>query len=193
MLAEELYDAGDPELLRRRVRARRLTRQFNASREDEACLRASLLAELLGGMGTGVLVEPLFYCDYGSQIRIGDHVAVNFNCVVLDCAAVRIGDHALLGPLVQIYTAEHPVDPVERRRDIESAAPVTIGAGTTVGGKRRGPEPPARRAGRGQPLSRRAAGRQYPVKTSRRTCSSGTPISPRAAVIASTMAGGPET
>ena len=173
MLAGELYDAGDPDLVRRRTCARRLAREFNASREDEAGWRASLLAELLGGMGAGVLVEPPFYCDYGSQIRIGDH--------------------ALLGPLVQIYTAEHPVDPVERRRDLESAAPVTIGAGTTVGGKRRGPGPPARRAGRGQPLSRRPGGLQYPVKTSRRTCPSGTPISARDAVIASTMAGGPET
>ena len=134
MLAGELYDAGDPELVRRRTRARRLTREFNASREDEAGLRASLLAELLGGVGTGVLVEPPFYCDYGSQIRIGDHVAINFNCVVLDCAAVRIGNHALLGPLVQIYTAEHPVDPVERGRGLESAAPVTIGENAWIGG-----------------------------------------------------------
>ncbi len=127
MLAGELYEARDPELVRRRIRARRLTREFNASREDEEGLRTSLLTELFGGVGAGVLVEPPFYCDYGSQIQIGDRVAINFNCVVLDCATVRIGDDALLGPSVQIYTAEHPVDPVERRRGLESAAPVTIG------------------------------------------------------------------
>lgn len=103
MLAGELYDAGDPELVRRRIRARRLTREFNASREGEEELRTSLLAELLGGVGTSVLVEPPFYSDFDSQIHLGDHVAVNLNCVVLDCAAVRIGDHTLISPSVQIY------------------------------------------------------------------------------------------
>lgn len=134
MLAGELYDARDPELVRRRIRARRLAREFNASHEDDKGVRASLLAELLGGVGTGVQVEPPFFCDYGSRIRLGDHVAVNFNCVVLDCAAVRIGDHALLGPSVQVYTAGHPVDPAERRRGLESAAPVTIGEDVWIGG-----------------------------------------------------------
>lgn len=132
MLAGEPYDARDPELVRRRIRARRLTRQFNAALEEE--LRASLLAGLLGSVGTGVLIEPPFYCDYGSQIHIGSRVAINFNCVVLDCAAVRIGDHALLGPSVQVYTAEHPVDPEERRRGLESAAPVKIGQNVWIGG-----------------------------------------------------------
>jgi maltose O-acetyltransferase len=134
MLAGELYDARDPDLVQRRIRARRLTRQFNASREDEEELRGSLLAGLLGGLGTGVLVEPPFYCDYGSQIHVGHRVAINFNCVVLDCAAVRIGDHALLGPSVQIYTADHPVDPAERRRGLETAAPVAIGENAWLGG-----------------------------------------------------------
>lgn len=134
MLAGEPYDASDPGLVQRRVRARRLTRRFNASREDEEALRASLLSELLGGVGTGVLVEPPFYCDYGSQIQIGHRVAINFNCVVLDCALVRIGDDALLGPSVQVYTAGHPVDPGERRRGLESAAPVTIGENAWIGG-----------------------------------------------------------
>jgi maltose O-acetyltransferase len=120
--------------VRRRARARRLTRRFNASGEDEGALRAALLAELLGGVGTGVLVEPPFHCDYGSQTRLGDGVAVNFNCVVLDCAAVRIGDRTLLGPSVGIYTAEHPVDPTDRRGGLESAAPVTIGEDVWIGG-----------------------------------------------------------
>ena len=85
-------------------------------------------------MGTGVLVEPPFYCDYGSQIHVGHRVTINFNCVVLDCATVRIGDHVLLGPSVQIYTAEHPVDPGERRHGLESAAPVMIGENVWIGG-----------------------------------------------------------
>ena len=156
MLAGELYDAGDPELVRRRIRARRLTREFNASREGEEELRTSLLAELLGGVGTSVLVEPPFYSDFDSQIHLGDHVAVNLHGVVLDCAAVRIGDHTLISPSVQIYrrSGSGGSDRLSRRDD--------RGGDNRWGGERRGPGPPARRAGRGQPLSPRAAGRPSP-------------------------------
>lgn len=134
MLAGELYDASDPGLVQARARARRLTRLFNASSEDEDKLRASLLCELLGAMGTNVLIEPSFSCDYGSNIHLGDDVAINFNCVVLDCTTVQIGDHVLFGPSVQIYTAHHPVSPVERLRGLELASPVTIGENVWIGG-----------------------------------------------------------
>lgn len=96
VIAGEPYDANDPGLVRRRTRARRLTRRFKSTGEEVRDLWVLLLAELPGEVGTGVLVEPPFFCDNGSQIRFGDHVAVNFICVVLDCAAVRIGAHALL-------------------------------------------------------------------------------------------------
>ncbi len=134
MLAGELYDAADPELVQARTRARRLTRCFNASHEDEPSLRASLLGELLGTVGTRVVIEPPFYCDYGSNIHLGDHVEINFNCVVLDCTTVRIGDRVLLGPSVQIYAAHHPVNPRERLRDLELASPVTIEENAWIGG-----------------------------------------------------------
>jgi maltose O-acetyltransferase len=71
MLAGQPYDASDPELVHLRIRARRLTRRYNASREDEEERRASLLAELLGDVETGVLVEPPFSCDDGTHIHIG--------------------------------------------------------------------------------------------------------------------------
>lgn len=134
MLAGELSDARDPELVRRRVRARRLAREFNASGEDDEGVRASLLAGLPGGVGTGVLVEPPFFCGRGPRVRPGDHVAATLDCVVLDCAAVRLGDHALLGPPVQVHAAGPPVDPAGRRREPESAAPVTTGEDAWIGG-----------------------------------------------------------
>ena len=134
MLAGELYDAGDPGLAQARARARRLTGFFNRSNEGEDDLRASLLRELLGSMGTNVLIEPSFSCDYGSTIHIGNDVAINFNCVILDSTTVRIGDHVLFGPSVQIYTAHHPVSPVDRLRGLELASPVTIGENVWIGG-----------------------------------------------------------
>ena len=61
-------------------------------------------------------MQPPFFCDYGSNILLGERVFFNFNCVVLDVCVVTIGDFTLFGPAVQIYTATHPMN-AELRRD----------------------------------------------------------------------------
>ena len=78
-------------------------------------------------------MQPPFYCDYGSNIHLGQRVFFNFNCVVLDVCPVRIGDFTLFGPSVQIYTATHPLDATLRRTQ-EYGKPVTIGSDVWVGG-----------------------------------------------------------
>ena len=60
--------------------------------------------------GDTVWMQPPFFCDYGSNIELGERVFFNFNCVVLDVCLVRIGDYTLFGPAVQIYTPMHPLD-----------------------------------------------------------------------------------
>ena len=75
-----------------------------------------------------------FFCDYGSNITLGSKVFFNFNCVVLDVAAVRIGDYCLFGPAVQIYTATHPLEAAKRRPAQEYAKPIEIGSDVWVGG-----------------------------------------------------------
>ena len=137
MLAGEPYRADDPELVAARRRARGLLARFNAVdplADDEADRRAELLRELFGAVGPGVDVTPPFFCDYGTQIRVGERFYANAGCVILDCAAVSIGDRVLLGPGVQIYAATHPLDPAERAAGWESAKPVTIGDDVWVGG-----------------------------------------------------------
>ena len=133
MLAGELYDPLDPELVAARVRARDLCQELNATREREDETRRRILVELFGAGGEEVWMQPPFFCDYGSNIYLGKRVFFNFNCVVLDVCAVRIGDFTLFGPAVQIYTATHPLEPELRRRQ-EFAKPVTIGADVWVGG-----------------------------------------------------------
>jgi maltose O-acetyltransferase len=133
MLAGELYDPLDPELVAARVRARDLCQDLNATREREEETRRRILVELFGAGGGEVWMQPPFFCDYGSNIYLGKRVFFNFNCVVLDVCAVRIGDFTLFGPAVQIYTATHPLEAELRRRQ-EFAKPVTIGADVWVGG-----------------------------------------------------------
>jgi maltose O-acetyltransferase len=133
MLAGELYDPLDPELARARDRARDLCQDLNATRERDQDARRRILKELLGKGGDTVWMQPPFFCDYGSNILLGERVYFNFNCVVLDVCRVTIGDFTLVGPAVQIYTATHPMN-AELRRMQEFGKPVDIGSDVWVGG-----------------------------------------------------------
>jgi maltose O-acetyltransferase len=133
MLAGELYDPLDAELAAARVRARDLCQALNATRESDEAERRRILIDLFGAGGDEVWMQPPFYCDYGANISLGKRVFFNFNCVVLDVCAVRIGDFTLFGPAVQIYTATHPLE-AELRRTREFGKPVTIGSDVWVGG-----------------------------------------------------------
>ena len=133
MLAGELYDPRDPELTLARERARDLCRLLNATSDSQASQRRGIVRELFGTGGDTVLVQPPFYCDYGSNIHLGPRVYFNFNCIVLDVCEVRIGEHALFGPGVQILTPLHPMD-AALRRERESGKRVSIGADVWVGG-----------------------------------------------------------
>src|SRR5512143_2344272 len=115
MLAGELYDTLDGALTRARERARDLCQDVNATRERDQEARRSSLKQLFGQGGDSVWMQPPFFCDYGSNILLGERVFFNFNCIVLDVCPVRIGDFTLFGPAVQIYTPMHPLDPILRR------------------------------------------------------------------------------
>jgi len=135
MLAGEPYLAGDPELRGERLRARRLCSLYNATAPDAQEQRQELLRDLLGAVGADVEIEPPFFCDYGSNVKLGSGVFLNFGCVVLDCNRVVIGDRSLLGPGVHIYAAYHPVDPAARSTGRELAAPVVVGSNGWIGGQ----------------------------------------------------------
>jgi maltose O-acetyltransferase len=133
MLAGELYDPLDPELVRARDHARDLCQALNATGEAQQEERRRIVTELFGSGGESVWMQPPFFCDYGTNIELGTRVFFNFNCIVLDVASVRIGDFTLFGPAVQIYTATHPMNAALRRSQ-EFARPIEIGSDVWVGG-----------------------------------------------------------
>ncbi len=133
MLAGELYDPMDPELVRARDRARDLCHDLNATREAQTDDRRRILKQLFGKGGDTVWMQPPFYCDYGFNILLGERVYFNFNCVILDVCRVTIGDYTQFGPAVQIYTAMHPMN-ADLRRKQEFAKPIDIGSDVWVGG-----------------------------------------------------------
>jgi maltose O-acetyltransferase len=133
MLAGEMYDPLDPELVAARARARDLCQHLNATREADEGERRRTLRDLFASGGETVWIQPPFYCDYGTNIKLGKRVFFNFNCVVLDVCPVRIGDFTLFGPAVQIYTPLHPFNAEQRRRE-EFGKPIDIGSDVWVGG-----------------------------------------------------------
>lgn len=133
MLAGALYDPFDPALVAGRNRARDLCQALNATREAEVDERRRILVALFGAGGDSVWMQPPFFCDYGTNITLGERVFFNFNCVVLDVCRVTIGDFTLFGPGVQILTPLHPMDATLRRAQ-ELGKPIEIGADVWVGG-----------------------------------------------------------
>lgn len=133
MIAGELYDPMDEELVTARTRARNLGQLLNASAEADADTRRRIVTELFGAGGDTVWMQPPFYCDYGANIELGERVFFNFNCIVLDVCPVRIGSFTLFGPSVQILTPMHPWNAAERRHK-EFGKPIEIGSDVWVGG-----------------------------------------------------------
>jgi maltose O-acetyltransferase len=134
MLAGELYDASDPLLTQERQSARARLHQLNVALYGDSSAYRKLVASLLPNAATDLWIEPPFFCDYGYNIYTGEKVFFNFNCVLLDVMPIRIGSNVLFGPNVQIYTATHPADALERRKGPEFARAITIGNDCWLGG-----------------------------------------------------------
>src|SRR5688500_4526956 len=81
MLRGEMYDPMDPELCADRTRVRNLCLVLNQTREEQVDERRRLLDEIFG-RATDVWLQPPFFCDYGTNITLGEGVFFNFNCVV---------------------------------------------------------------------------------------------------------------
>jgi maltose O-acetyltransferase len=133
MLDGELYDASDETLLAMRDKARKLLATYNQQMAAPLEARNETLKQLLGKCSS-IDIQPPFFCDYGTNIIVGENFFMNFNCVILDCALVTIGKNVMCGPYVQIYTAYHPLVAEERIKGPELAAPITIGDNVWLGG-----------------------------------------------------------
>lgn len=94
---------------------------------------AKAVKDLLGA-SDGAMINPPFYCDYGTHIETGKNFFANYNCTILDVAKVKIGDNCQMAPNVAIYTAGHPIHPVTRNSMYEYGKEVTIGDNVWIGG-----------------------------------------------------------
>ncbi len=133
MLSGDYYNASDEELVRERDYAKNLTFEFNHTRPSEKEKRQEIIKQLIKARGSFHIEAP-FYCDYGYNIEVGENFYANYGCIILDVNKVWIGNNVLLAPNVQIYTAAHPIDPMERLMGKEFAKPIVIGNNVWIGG-----------------------------------------------------------
>ena len=134
MVSGREYDATHPYLLERLNATKDRIWEYNKMRPSMLKERNELLRGLLGKSDGDTFINQPFYCDYGSNIRVGRRFFANFNFTVLDEAPVTVGDDCFIGPNVSIYTACPSTDPVERNSRREWAKPVTIGDNVWIGG-----------------------------------------------------------
>lgn len=133
VLSGAMYNDLTPELNKARQDAVFLTNEYNASYGRPQAEREAILKRLFKSIGEQVHFEPNLRCEFGSNISIGNYFFANFDCILLDCGGIEIGDHVLFGPRVGIYTANHAADAYERIHGGCYAKPVKIGSNVWVG------------------------------------------------------------
>ncbi|MBR3884167.1 MAG: sugar O-acetyltransferase [Bacteroidaceae bacterium] len=130
----ELYDANyDPQLIAERDECKMLCHEYNNTLPTEQEKRKAIIRKLFGKTKENFCIEPIFFCDYGYNIEIGENFYMNVNCVILDGAKVTFGDNVFVAPGCGFYTAGHPIGATLRNKGLEYAKPITIGNNVWIG------------------------------------------------------------
>lgn len=129
------YDDAGEEVAELRHQAIRECRRYNFLVNSENRYDLSILKKILNSIGEDIYIEPNFFCEFGFNISIGNHVYINHDMVILDCNEVTIGDNVYIGPKVGLYGANHAEDPIERTEfNIVYSKPIHIGDKVWLGG-----------------------------------------------------------
>lgn len=133
MLRGQDYWALDSELMQDHQRAKTLCQEYNQVLVNNPTEKSRILTKLFQA-DYMAHIEPNFFCDYGYNIKLGTNFYANHNLIILDGAPVIIGDNALLGPNVGIYSTGHPIDVTLRNAGIQTSQTITIGNNVWIGG-----------------------------------------------------------
>ncbi|KIN07427.1 hypothetical protein OIDMADRAFT_16139 [Oidiodendron maius Zn] len=153
MLRGELYHAFRPELTAKRNRCHSACNRLNNAGDAHRRRLVELWREVIDDMSPlpppgateeedAILLQDEPYIDgpikvdYGTNLRIGKGVYINFNCTFLDTCLITIGARTLIGPNCCFYAASHPLDPFLRNgiKGPELGKPITVGEDCWFGG-----------------------------------------------------------
>lgn len=127
------YIFTEPEVRAIKLNAIKLCQKLNATDVTDYATREKLIHELFGSAGAKPVVMPVFNCDNGKNIHVGDNFFANYNLTILDTREVRIGNNVMIAPNSLITTVEPPLSPAKRRKNIGIASPVSIGDDVWIG------------------------------------------------------------
>lgn len=83
MLAGQIYNCADAQLIERWHLAKRLQQEYNSTDSRDRDALNTILDQLLGSCCENVWIAAPFFVDYGENIHIGSNVEINMNCVCL--------------------------------------------------------------------------------------------------------------
>lgn len=129
-----LYDTTFPGREEDHLRCADLCWEYNNTKPSDMQTREKLIRQLFGKTGKDPYVEPNIFCGFGYNIEVGDRFFANNNCIFVDPGKIVFGDDVKVGPQCGFYTAVHPLDPDQRRSNIEAAYPITVGNTVWFGG-----------------------------------------------------------
>lgn len=127
----QAFDPCDREIQALRQQTFTLLQQFNRTLSDKG---RSLAKKLFNQLGSRSTITPPFLCEFGKTISIGDNCFINMGVTMLDNAPILIGNHVLIGPASQFYTASHPLDYQGRRAWEFSCKPIVVEDDVWIGG-----------------------------------------------------------
>ena len=132
--AGEYYCFDDGEINATKPRATKYCRQLNEIPTEDFEKRKEIIGKLFGSIKKNPCIMPVFNCENGLNITVGDNFFTNYNVTILDIAPVTIGDNVMIGPNVLISTVGHPISLKGRRKRLAKALPVKIGSDVWIGG-----------------------------------------------------------
>ena len=124
---------SDDSIMEEQKKCRQILQKLNFMDRSDFAGIAEVVKELVG-KSDNAFINPPFYCDYGSHIKVGKYFFANYNCTIIDVADVIIGDYCQMAPNVAIYTAGHPVYPSTRNTAYEYGKEIVIGDNVWIGG-----------------------------------------------------------
>lgn len=132
----ELYDCSDGGMLSFQHELVERLNRYNRTPETPEGLgqREEILKEALGTYGEGLCILPPVYANWGlKNLHVGRNVFFNFNVCLVDDADIFLGDDCLIGPGCHLVTAQHPVSPGLRKKQLQFNKPIHIGNNVWLG------------------------------------------------------------
>ena len=135
MLQGQWYDANNTQtLLNKHRKVQWPYHRINILSPNDTEQIKQLLNHLLGTLDATTCIIPPYYCNYGYNIHLTEHVFINTHCIILYAAPVTFGIHTLVGHKGSFYTAVHLFNIAKRNRSIETAVHITVGSNVWIVG-----------------------------------------------------------